>query len=480
MKKISIFWKTVIFSVSIILATVLVLFSIVSFLLPVITNKLQFQSFEYDVQTVKDDIQKNGVETENLLFIENKGVSIVVVSNDQVIYPNFLVYSIADEKLQNSDISYIDFRSSEELNSFQLSFIPVNGDSATDDIIDSQNDNNMVGIQKSDSNVFVEIIEVEYENEKYQVIVTKKIYFGVNESRILISMIFPYFIGVGIVVAIIFSLIYAKIITNKLGQLFKIMTNMKNREYEIPEENQSGDELQELENDVISLYGKLCQEMEVVKRLEEERQLFLRGVTHELKTPIMTMGVTIKSILDGVSDANDQEELLEECYQSLSEMSSLVNEILDIAKTESVKDIRICSVNDVVKNMVEAYSYLIEDNSITIDYLNDEEMKLQISNNHLSKIISNILGNAIKYSPENGIINIDVKEDSICISNTMNNSDIDINNITKAFVTNDTSNSGLQKSHGLGLYIVTSLLIQYDIEYKITVCENVFSICIYK
>ncbi|MFV0394988.1 MAG: sensor histidine kinase [Coprobacillaceae bacterium] len=440
MKKISIYWKTVGISISIILITVVILFTLFSFLLPTITQDIQKQTFASQVERVKEEVETNGVDSSSLAEIEKKGISIFVIKNEEVIYPTF-------EILQDGTSIYFETSIPEE------------------ELIEGK-DIYMIPTTENQEDTFVKEMIITHNNIEYKVNVFKYVAFTINDSQLLIETIFPYFIGVGIIVSICFSLIYANFFSKKIKHLGNVMKKMKTKEYSPTEFKENGDELQILENDIISLYKQLCNEIQIVQKLEEERQVFLRGVTHELKTPIMTMGVTIEGILDGVEEYQDQREMLYECYQSLHAMSSLVNEILDIAKIESVKDIGITSASKILREIQETYQYLLEDKEIMIEENIKQDFNITIPQNHLRKILSNIFSNVIKYTPANGKLYIEINSESLYFRNDMYKGvNVDINRALEAFVTYNDKETSLQKSHGLGLYIIVSILQQYNIQY---------------
>ena len=101
---------------------------------------------------------------------------------------------------------------------------------------------------------------------------------------------------------------------------------------------------------------------------------------------------------------------------------------------------------------------------------NISEEKIYIGRTALRIIISNLISNAVKYSDEYGSINIGLEKGYIYIENTYENkSSIDIDKIFDV-------NFDLSKknSNGLGLYIVSSLLKNYKIKYRITQGDSSF------
>lgn len=434
MKKISIYWKTVGISIAIILITVGILFCLLGLLAPTLTQNIQQEDFNAKVREIVADIKKNGVSEEMLTKYSDMGLILMVISGDEDRNS-----SILDKYIHNS---LVDF----------------------DVLEDYESGSNYINL--IDHNSFHAHRVVTHRNTQYSVHIQKYSSFTVNDSQLLMRSIFPYFLAVGIIVSIILSNLYSRFFSKKVKHITDMTDQMKRKEYVISNELVQGDELQVLENDISSLYKQLMDEIQVVQKLEEERQLFLRGVTHELKTPIMTMGVTIEGIIAGIEGYHDVNKSISECYQELQSMSNLVNEILEIARIETVKDVGSVSIKEIVDETLMSYQYLIADKSIILNTDIDSDITITIPKNHLRKVVSNIVSNVIKYTPENGIFTIVIEDNTLCFINDMYaDAIIDTNKIFDAFITYNDNTEKLQKSHGLGMYIIDSILKQYNISY---------------
>ena len=118
---------------------------------------------------------------------------------------------------------------------------------------------------------------------------------------------------------------------------------MSSSSIELDYQASQGDELKELENNIHAMYqnlqltmAQLSTEVTTVKRLEKDRQVFMRGATHELKTPIMAMTTMLEGMISQVEGFENHEEYLHKCYARLQSMSRLVNKMLEVSKIESV------------------------------------------------------------------------------------------------------------------------------------------------
>lgn len=446
MKKLSIYWKTVVVSITIILVTVVSLFIVVSILTPYLTQEIQKERFNEQIEMIRESIEENGINTDELEKLIENNLYFEIYENGEMIY-NSITIQVAYNPEQNNG---------NEENSFVIpSFM--------------------------DTDTLEHEEEVKYQENVYDLFVTKTITFTMNESTMLLNKILPYFLIIGSIAAILLSIIYSRFFSNKIKRLSSIMDKMKEKDYEPNNKEIEGDELQRLENDVNSLYSQLLEEITIVNKFEEERQLFLRGITHELKTPIMAMGVTIEGILAGVDGYDNYEDALSDCYQELQSMSNLVNEILDLAKIQSVKDVGTINVSEAIDKILEGYQFSFIDKHISVNKNQMSEIQLTIPENHFNKVLSNIISNVTKYTPEHGQFDIDIDDKHLRFINTIQaNTNIKVDKIFDAFVTSDNlDEKELYKSHGLGLYITSSILKQYHINYKCWAEDNCFYFEIY-
>ena len=121
-------------------------------------------------------------------------------------------------------------------------------------------------------------------------------------------------------------------------------------------------------------------------------------------------------------------------------------------------------VEDVYKRQI-----LANQKKITVNnYILDEN--IYIGKTALKIILSNLISNAVKYTDVNGVINIGIVNDWLYIENTYGNNKI--SNMDKIFDVKFDLNK--ENSNGLGLYIVSNILNNYNMEYKALQNEEFF------
>lgn len=158
------------------------------------------------------------------------------------------------------------------------------------------------------------------------------------------------------------------------------------------------------------LINKLTLEQEMNKLRDD----FIATLTHDLRTPLLAAIQTLKFFLDGtLGDLNEkQKKFLDTMLNSNKDMLGLVNALLEVYKYESGQLV-LCKdkflINDLIFHTVEELKPLAENKKISIEYKN-EETEVFADKQELRRVISNLLGNAINHTGENGKITIETKK----------------------------------------------------------------------
>jgi signal transduction histidine kinase len=148
---------------------------------------------------------------------------------------------------------------------------------------------------------------------------------------------------------------------------------------------------------------------------------FLANMTHELRTPLHG----ILSFADmGENKAHLVEpEKLQRYFSRIKEsgerLLNLVNDLLDLSKLEAkrmVLDLHPCDLNSLLKTAQDELSLLLKQKMISIKVDGgDARMAVEVDRNRLYQVLLNLISNAIKFSPEHGIIIIKIREARLSI-----------------------------------------------------------------
>lgn len=152
-----------------------------------------------------------------------------------------------------------------------------------------------------------------------------------------------------------------------------------------------------------------------LKKIEKIKNQFVSMVAHELKTPIAAVQGFINILGDEKVelDKEKQNDFLKRSDVRLRGLLSLVNDLLDISRMETKtkqRELEDLSIKKVIKSTIQFLEYEAQKRNIKIDTSYNKHLpNLKADNGELTRLFTNIIGNAIKYNKEDGAIRINVQ-----------------------------------------------------------------------
>lgn len=221
----------------------------------------------------------------------------------------------------------------------------------------------------------------------------------------------------------------------------------------------------------------LIEIIEKERREEENRREFIATISHELKTPITIISGQLEGMIYNIGKYKDRDKYLKESYTSTQELKDLVNEMIEISKTDimsaSFKPTTL-SVKELVEVILKRQEFLIDEKNLKTRVAISSDAKINADKDKFSKALYNIINNAIKYTPEGENINIRFIERGfrpsiLEVENTgITISDEFLKNIFNPFFRVEKSRSRKTGGSGLGLYLTSQILAKHGFEYKMT------------
>lgn len=221
----------------------------------------------------------------------------------------------------------------------------------------------------------------------------------------------------------------------------------------------------------------LIEIIEKERREEENRREFIATISHELKTPITIISGQLEGMIYNIGKYKDRDKYLKESYTSTQELKDLVNEMIEISKTDimsaSFKPTRL-NVKELVEVILKRQEFLIDEKNLKTRVAISSDAKINADKDKFSKALYNIINNAIKYTPEGENINIRFIERGfrpsiLEVENTgITISDESFKNIFNPFFRVEKSRSRKTGGSGLGLYLTSQILAKHGFEYKMT------------
>ncbi|MGD6967800.1 cell wall metabolism sensor histidine kinase WalK [Rossellomorea vietnamensis] len=203
------------------------------------------------------------------------------------------------------------------------------------------------------------------------------------------------------------------------------------------------------------------------EKIDMERRDFVSNVSHELRTPLTTMRSYLEALAEGAwQDEEIAPRFLSVTQDETERMIRLVNDLLQLSKMDS-KDYRF---NKEWIEFVGFFHQIIDrfemSKNQNVDFkrqLPESALFVDIDKDKLTQVLDNIISNALKYSPEGGLITFSVteKEEHILISVSDQGLGIPQDNLTKIFerfYRVDKARSRQMGGTGLGLAIAKEMI----------------------
>lgn len=219
--------------------------------------------------------------------------------------------------------------------------------------------------------------------------------------------------------------------------------------------------------------------IESEREQEQKRRDFIATISHELKTPITIISGQIEGMIYNIGKYKDRDTYLKKSYESTQELKELVNEMIEVSKSETLKyDLYLKNINlsKLIDSLVKRQIFLIEEKNLNTVLEIDDNISIIADEEKIIRAINNIINNAIKYSPngETVMIRLYKRKNGISIKTYLEieNTGVTIEKkyleeIFNPFFRIEKSRSRKTGGSGLGLYIVSTILKGHGFEYSI-------------
>ena len=265
--------------------------------------------------------------------------------------------------------------------------------------------------------------------------------------------------------AIIFSIVFLLIILLYLWIMksFRPLSELKSKIQTFSKGNLDIDCKSDKEDEIAEVANEFDHAVTMIRELLHSRQLFLRAIMHELKTPIA------KGRL--VSEMLEDEKNKARMHSIFERLNLLIDEFAKIEKITS-KNFELTIKPYKMSDLVEASTdmLMIENPKRLITTKIEKDYSVEVDFELFTLVIKNLLDNGIKYSTDKHIVVV-ISENKLEIINHAEALSEPLENYFKPF---HTSKKGL----GLGLYIVKSILDihQMELDYQHEDGENIFTV----
>lgn len=313
----------------------------------------------------------------------------------------------------------------------------------------------------------------------------------VGEAVEILKQYFVYLAPVIVVLSIILSLIYSRIVSRPLVLLSRSAARLAKLDFTEQLELYSKDEFGELSRNLITLSRnldatlkeltlanvKLQEDVEEKERSEELRKELIANLSHELKTPL---GI-VKGFAEGLQDevaSEKRDRYLTLIVNETDRMNDLIMDMLALSKFEAKAILlqpRDISLTHLIGKVTDSFAQQLEFKHLQFCLKTEEqeEMFVKADPRRIEQVVLNLMSNAIRHAMANSVITIRIERTlSDKITTVVENTgppipEEDLKRIWDPFYRAERSRDRKSGGTGLGLAIVKHILELHESEYGV-------------
>ena len=201
-------------------------------------------------------------------------------------------------------------------------------------------------------------------------------------------------------------------------------------------------------------------------RLDAVRRDFVANISHELKTPIGGISILAEAISEGSDDPVLVKNFSERMKIEADRLKNLVQEIIDLSRIQNqdaMQNAVILHLKNIIEEAIYQSKIRAEKKQIQINFIAEDDIEFFGDKKQLIMAMSNLIENAINYSPENTVVSVLLKKSAdfaeIAIKDQgVGIAESDIDRIFERFYRVDSARSRDTGGTGLGLSIVKHVI----------------------
>ena len=287
-----------------------------------------------------------------------------------------------------------------------------------------------------------------------------------KEAEDISLQFLPYTLLASFIISLLIAFIYARTIVAPILEIKRVTRRMMDLDAEVRLRVDSKDEIGDLKEQINSLYQHLLtviadlhEKNEAILQLEKMKVEFLRGASHELKTPLASLKILLENMKANIGRYKDRDHYLGVSLGIVDDLTHHVQQILSLSSVQELRDKKeVINLLEMTDFLLKDYDLLAKEREISVvNQLTDQQTYLNPS--VLKLILSNLISNAVKHSVQGGYLKIGTEDGWFFIENTCTTEEQD------KFEQSFTTSSRQSKGAGLGLFVVKSLLENEEIDY---------------
>ena len=268
------------------------------------------------------------------------------------------------------------------------------------------------------------------------------------------------------VIALIFGFFVSSAITESIREMAKAAEQVAQGKLDTRLEVHGNDELAEFARTFNWMATSLQEVDEQKRKLDQERRDLIAYASHDLRTPVTSIRAMIEALIDGVvTDTQTTDRYLHNMESEIAHLTKLIDNLFELAQFDAghVKlDYQMASLRDLISDTLGSMSVRAQQQGIELTGEVDPGVDmLYIAPDKVQRILSNLLDNALRYTPQGGKVSLKATLEPSEVKVIVRNSgtgmaNLDLSQVFTRFYREERSRAQSKDGHrgaGLGLAI---------------------------
>jgi signal transduction histidine kinase len=289
-----------------------------------------------------------------------------------------------------------------------------------------------------------------------------------SEHDFQLAMVLLMFAGL---IATCFGVFVAASITDALRQLANTAHRVANGDLAARVAVQGRDEVARVSSAFNQMAGQLEESAREREELEALRSDLIAWVSHDLRTPLTSIRALVEALNDGVVT---DEETTRRYYQTIRAdilaLNDLIDDLFELAQLDAGLELEMSpeSISDLISDSVERFRTLGSLKGITVEGdVQGDLGPVFLNPSRISRVVANLLSNAIQYTPEGGMVRVHVSRLSDIVRVVVEDNGPgfksgDLKRIFEKFYRDEGARSRATGGAGLGLAVAEAIVSAHN------------------
>ena len=275
---------------------------------------------------------------------------------------------------------------------------------------------------------------------------------------------------VSVMLSMLVGRVFSKKITMNIEKLNSVTRKISVLDFSEKTDVHTGDEIEELSKNIDIMSNNLNLSIENLKS-------FASNASHELRTPITVISTHAQALANGiVKEEQEQRKYYKVILKESSYMNDLVGNLLTISRLSSpgIKlNMKEISFNKILKESIEKYEILELEKDIEWD-IAISDISIKCDEKIFRIAIDNLVHNALKYSKSEDVIKVYIQDNKLFIENSIKGKLDSVDNLWEPFTRGENAKEEKIDGNGLGLSIVKKIMELNKIDFGISIEDKKF------